>query len=357
MPEQRNSHERDGLTVRPRIPVIKPPSVAHRRPSYRSAMSTVAKRGARRVIDVVASTLGWILGPALRGLAMQRGKLPRFQKVSDRFGYQLRSTHYYEPAYALADLPADTKVERTLPGVEWNEAGQLELLASCRFGDELAAFPLGHQGPTTFGYRNRMFEFGDAEMLYNVIRLARPARLIEVGCGSSTLMAQAAIRANRRDDPEYRCDHVCIEPYENHWLESLDVTVERERIEHLDLDRFSALAADDIVFIDSSHVVRPFGDVLRLYQEILPLAATGVWVHIHDIFTPRDYPETWLREYRYLWNEQYLVESFLAFNDQFEVVSALNFLHHHYPDELHRACPMLGTHRDHEPSSLWLRRV
>lgn len=320
-------------------------------------MSTVAKRGARRVIDLVASAAGWILGPVLRVLAMQRGKLPRFQEVSDRFGYQLRSTHYYEPAYALADLPTVTVGERDLPGIEWNEAGQLELLARCHFGEELQAFPLDPPGTTSFGYRNRMFEFGDAEMLYNVIRLARPERLIEVGCGSSTLIAQAAIRANQREDPEHRCDHVCIEPYENDWLESLDVAVERERVERVDLDRFSALAAGDIVFIDSSHVIRPYGDVLRLHQEVLPRLAPGVWVHVHDIFTPRDYPEPWLREQRYLWDEQYLVESFLAFNDRFEVVSALNWLHHHHPDELHRACPVLGGHPDHEPSSLWLRRV
>ena len=320
-------------------------------------MSSGATRLARRILDLVASALGWILGPALRVVAMQRGRLPRFQAVSDRFGYQLRATHYHEPTYADADLPAVTTVERSLPGVAWNETGQLALLESCRFADELRAIPLDATGPGTFGYRNPMFGFGDAEMLHNVIRLARPARVIEIGSGQSTLVAVAALRANRADDPSHACEHVCIEPFENPWLESLDVTVVRERVERVDLDRFAELTAGDVLFVDSSHVIRPFGDVLRIYQEILPNLAPGVWVHVHDVFTPRDYPEAWLREHRYLWDEQYLLESFLAFNDRFEVVAALNWLHHHHPDALHRACPVLGAHPDHEPSSFWLRRT
>lgn len=319
-------------------------------------MSTRLKRCVLPILDLVASALGWILGPGLRVVALQRWRLPRFQAVSDRFGYQLRSTHYHEPCYSLADLPAVTAVERALPTLELNEPGQLALLARCRFGDELAAVPIDPGGPGTFGYRNKLFGFGDAEMLYNIIRLERPARLIEVGCGFSTLMAQAAIGSNRNDDDAYQCDHVCIEPFENPWLEPLDVTLVRERVEFLGLEQFDALAAGDIVFIDSSHVLRPFGDVLRLYLEILPRLAPGVLVHVHDIFTPRDYPEPWLRDQRFLWNEQYLLEAFLAFNDEFEVVSALNWLHHHHADELHQACPMLGRHPEHEPSSFWMRR-
>jgi hypothetical protein len=190
--------------------------------------------------------------------------------MGDRFGFQLRSTHYYEPTYALADLPADTADDRPLPAVDLNEAGQLALLERCTFGDELRAIPLDPPGPARFGYRNDMFGFGDAEMLYNIIRLERPARLIEIGCGQSTLMAEAAIAANRRDDEGYACEHICVERSRRRgWRPSASREV-RDRVERLDLELFGHQSA-------TAHPVhrqlahrRPFGDVVGVPRDRAP---------------------------------------------------------------------------------------
>src|SRR5262249_33961193 len=156
----------------------------------------------------------------------------------------------------------------------------------------------------TFHIRNPSFEGGDAEYFYSIIRSKKPARIIEVGSGYSTLLASQAIRANQQEIPGYTCQHVCIEPYESPWLESAGVTVIRRRVEELEQPIWRELGCNDLLFIDSSHVIRPQGDVLFEYLEVLPSLAPGVIVHIHDIFTPRDYPDRWLVDEVRFWNEQ-----------------------------------------------------
>lgn len=306
--------------------------------------------------DLLATATILLLAPVLKFLSRYRVSLPRAQGMMDRIGAQVRSSHYYEPTYADSDLPSETQQERPLPGLDLNAEGQLALLAQFSFQEELRAIPLDKSRPDSFGYRNNMYSFGDAEILYNMIRLMKPRRMIEIGSGNSTLMARLAIDANLREDPGYRCAHFCIEPYEMPWLEGTGVTVLRQRVEQVDLEFFDALAVNDILFIDSSHVIRPFGDVLREFHEIVPRLAPGVLVHVDDVFTPRDYPDHWLRRERRLWNEQYLLESFLAFNSSFEVVCASNWLKHNHRDEFLRACPMMAHDPAQEPGNFWFRR-
>jgi predicted O-methyltransferase YrrM len=305
--------------------------------------------------DFGAVAFGTIVAPALRFIARRRGSMPRFQKLADKAGFQLRSNHYYEPTYSETDLPADTQVERSIPGLDLNEAGQLELLAKCKFAADLQSIPLEKPDKRSFGYHNNMYSFGDAEMLYNMVRIHKPKRIIEVGSGQSTLMAREAIKAVRKIQPDYQCHQTCIEPYEEEWLESV-ATVIRKRVEKVDLAIFDQLEAGDFLFIDSSHVIRPFGDVLREIHEIIPRMKPGVVIHVHDIFTPRDYPEAWLRHLRRLWNEQYLLEAFLAFNSSYEVICATNWLKHTHSEALFAACPMLGRHPESEPGAFWFRR-
>jgi hypothetical protein len=88
-----------------------------------------------------------------------------------------------------------------------------------------------------------------------MIRLKKPKRIIEIGSGHSTKIAQIAISKNSELNQNYTCNHICIEPYEMPWLEKLKVNVIREKVE--DLDFFNILEKDDILFIDSSHIIRP----------------------------------------------------------------------------------------------------
>ncbi len=307
--------------------------------------------------DAAASLLGSLVTPGLRFIARHRLLLPRFQKLADRHGFQIRSIHYYEPTYAESDLPLITTGERALPGVFMNGPAQMALLAEFNFAEELRAIPLDKPCPNAFGYRNNMYSFGDAELLYNMIRLKKPHNIIEVGCGNSTLIGLLAIAANKRDDKEYSCHYTCIEPYEVPWLESTGVTVLRKKVEDIDLSVFTVLQPNDILFIDSSHVIRPYGDVLYELHQIIPNMAAGVLIHIDDIFTPRDYPEKWLRQQRRLWNEQYLLESFLAFNTEYEIICASNWLANNHAEAFLRACPMMVHKPGHQPGAFWIRRI
>jgi hypothetical protein len=120
---------------------------------------------------------------------------------------------------------------------------------------------------------------------------------------------------------------------------------------------FGKLERNDILFIDSSHVIRPQGDVLFEYLELLGSLKSGVIIHIHDIFTPRDYLERWVLDESKLYNEQYLMEAFLSYNDQFRIIGSLNHLWHHHRGKLGQVCPILLKQAPkYEPGSFWLVR-
>ncbi|ANU08617.1 class I SAM-dependent methyltransferase [Paraurantiacibacter namhicola] len=306
-----------------------------------------------RLADLFLALLVRLIAPLLRAACRRPADFPALQKAADRARVQLRSTHYYHPTYADADLPADVTQPRDLPGLDLDEAGQLALLERFDYAEELSQFAAAPQPGLAFHYGNGNFGEGDADALYAMIRTLKPRRLVEIGSGFSTRMAAAAIAHAARTDDAYRCDHTCIEPYEMRWLEELGVNVVRERVEDVDRGIFDSLQAGDMLFIDSSHVIRPFGDVLTEYQRIIPRLAKGVVVHVHDVFTPRDYPERWLREERRLWNEQYLLETMLAHSPRYRVLLALNWLHHAHPERAAAAFPGLARRPDAEPGSLW----
>ena len=263
--------------------------------------------------------------------------------------------HYYEPMFNSRHLRHALDDDRELPGLDWNEAEQLRLLSQMNFSDEIRG-RWDEAGPfPQFYIRNGGFESGDAEYWYSIIRRFKPVRIIEIGSGNSTLVARQAIAQNQAEDDAYRCHHICIEPYEAPWLESTGVEVLRRRVEEVDMALFGTLGAGDILFIDSSHVIRPQGDVLTEFLQILPRLASGVVVHVHDIFSPRDYSSNAIVNEVSFWNEQYLLEAFLTHNREWGIIGAVNFLHHRHYSELKKVCPYLEESR--EPGSFYLRRA
>lgn len=295
----------------------------------------------------------WIL-KAVRRAGMER--LPRVRSLLRRIGVFPVRAHYYEPMFDFSQLGKPLGDDRSLPGVDLNVAGQLELLKRFDYAAELSELPVLPAGDGVFCYENGWYGTGDAEFLYSIIRLMRPRRIIEVGSGYSTLAAIQALRRNLEEGAPL-CTHVCIEPYERPWLESKGVTVLRARLEDIGVEQFRELQANDILFVDSSHVIRPQGDVLKEMLEILPILNPGVLVHFHDVFTPRDYPADWLEEKVLLWNEQYLLEAFLSCNREFEIIGALDFLTHHHFDSVAAKFPILAAKGPSAaPGAFWLRR-
>jgi hypothetical protein len=282
-------------------------------------------------------------------------KFPHCKKTLLNVGVFPIHNHYYEPQFDYRNMKYPFSQERILPGIDWNVNGQLKMLDGLCFAQELASIPIEKTDTLEFYMHNVLFGPGDAEYWYQLIRAIKPRRIYEIGSGNSTLMAIKAIYKNTEEDPNYGCKHVCIEPYEMPWLEKTGVSIIRQKIEDVDIRFFSDLEENDILFIDSSHMIRPQGDVLFEYLELLPSLNRGVIVHMHDIFSPRDYPEQWLEYDVKFWNEQYLLEAFLSHNCSWKIIGALNYLHHHQYDRLKSVAPFLAPER--EPGSLYIQRV
>jgi hypothetical protein len=298
----------------------------------------------------------FILTPVLIVLGRAPRRFPITQRVLDRARVSVLRHHYYSPAVIPSDIARPLDVPRPLPGIDMNAEGQLSLIQEFHYTDELLRIPLEQTRDDAYAYHNGSFESGDGEMLYNVVRHFKPKRIVEIGCGQSTLMALLAEKQNQRNNQGYSCQHICVEPYEQPWLENTGVEVIRTRAEHVDPGIVASLEENDILFIDSSHVIRPQGDVLHEYLFLLGLLRPGVIVHAHDIFTPRDYPKEWVIAERRLWNEQYLLEAFLSFNRDFEILAAVNYLSHEHREKLAAACPVLVRETGREPGSFWFRR-
>lgn len=308
------------------------------------------------VVDVLVAPFvyvaAWLL-KNLRRAGVQR--LPLCKRALLNVGVFPVRNHYYEPRFDYRDTATDSASLRGLPGIDWDVAGQLAMLERLTFASELQELVQHPTEAPEFSFDNDQFQAGDAEYWYQVIRAVKPKRIIEVGSGNSTLMAISAIGRNKQDDPGYACEHTCIEPYEMPWLEKTGVTVLRKKVETVELSFFSRLQEDDILFIDSSHIIRPEGDVLFEYLELLPLLNTGVIVHVHDIFSPRHYPEEWLRDRVWFWNEQYLLEAFLTHNESWKIIGALNYLHHNHYEKLRSVAPFLTPLRS--PGSFYLQKT
>jgi len=265
--------------------------------------------------------------------------------------------NYYEPLVnPKKHLKKNLRIDRILRGIDWNIDKQLDILHQFNFQEELKKIPLEKQNDTEYFYNNSMYASGDSEYLYCMVRHFKPKKIIEIGSGNSTLMAINAIQKNELENTEYKCHHICIEPYEQPWLEKVDVELRREKVEDISLSMFSILGENDILFIDSSHIIRPQGDVLFEILEILPSLKPGVIIHIHDIFTPKDYLNEWIFQDKKLWNEQYLLEAFLSFNTSFEIIGAINYLSHNYRELFEEKFPIFKSQEGREPAAFWIRR-
>jgi hypothetical protein len=282
----------------------------------------------------------------------------------NRFNLHLVRRHYYSPIPDRADL-ADSywSLISDLPGVDVNESAALNLLDTAfppYFDEFRSTFGL-HQVPGSddFYLVNGSFMAVDAHVYYAFIRAYDPARIVEVGAGNSTRVASRALLRNRERTGR-NAQYTVVEPYPSPGVRDLEgiSSFRQNKVQDVDLSTFTSLGPNDILFIDSSHVLRSGGDVQYLYLEVLPRLSPGVLVHIHDVSLPKHYPRVYFDNGTY-WNEQYLLQAFLAFNSRFEVLWPGNYLMVKHGDRLLRAIPEITDMRreypSSEPSSFWMR--
>jgi hypothetical protein len=266
----------------------------------------------------------------------------------ERHGFHVTPVHFYEPIPDTQSLPETLWSQPSeLAGVNMNDSTQLDLLRShfSKFRDEYNNLPV--EPPPG---QKRPFRGVDALVAYCMIRHFQPELIAEVGSGWSSLVLGQVAAKNKNSAL------ICIDPFPSDVLRKgfpgLRSLIEK-KIQDIDLEFFSQLDSGDVLFIDSSHAVKIGGDVNYLFLEVLPRLRPGVIVHVHDIFLPFEYRRAWvLDEFRF-WTEQYILQAFLTFNSQFEVLLANSYLNHYHQPELKAAFPGLSSWAG---GSFWMRR-
>jgi hypothetical protein len=233
--------------------------------------------------------------------------------------------HYYSPIPSMEEIKRDEERifsnPQTLPGVDLNVEGQIALLD--RLQHFYASFPFKNQRTEglRFYLENRVFGGVDAVFLFAMLRHVRPGKVVEIGSGhSSCLMLDTndlflgGTTSFTFIDPNPEALRSLLTNGDEDRIQMIPT-----RVQEIKLDTFAALNAGDVLFVDSSHVSKVGSDVNYIFFEVLPSLKSGVYVHIHDVHYPFEYPREWVYAGR-AWNEAYLLRAFLQYNDSFQIV-------------------------------------
>lgn len=267
--------------------------------------------------------------------------------------------HYYSPIPDPEQVRARAvelffRQHHELPGLDLNFPRQEELLRL--FVPFYAEQPWDEQpgARCRYGFANDQYGHADALFLYFVLRHAQPRRVIEVGTGWSTcamldvddLFLGGALEILSIDPDPSRL-RARMRPGDER-----RVTIVERPVQDVPLDTYDALTAHDVLFIDSTHVLKTGSDVNHLMFEVLPRLRSGVWVHVHDVAYPFEYPEEWVLEGR-AWNEAYAWRAFLQYNAAFEIQVMNTCLEFLQPDWFREHMPLCLKNVG---GSVWLRR-
>lgn len=265
--------------------------------------------------------------------------------------------HYYSPIVNLENIrKRENQIwnkDHKTAGIDLNTEAQLELIKILSKYYPEQPFKAEKQENLRFNFLNNYYSFTDGIILYSLIRHLKPKRIIEIGSGYSSAVMLDTNEIFLNNSIQF----TFIEPLPdrlNNLLshkEHNSATILEKEVQTVSLEIFKTLEAGDILFIDSSHVIKTGGDVNFLIFEVLPLLKTGVLVHFHDIYYPFEYPKEWV--YKGLnWNETYTLRAFLMYNSDFEIILFSDYLHK-FHSEAFEGMPL--TYKA-TGSNLWLRK-
>ena len=295
--------------------------------------------------------------PLLGDLAEAR-RLLRARRAT---GFVMESTpgHFGSPIPALKEIRSREAqvfaVPGSVPGVDLRGDAQLALVRRLAAFAADQPFTAQETPGRRYWFENSLFSYGDGLVLHCLLRHLRPRRLVEVGSGFSS--AVILDTDELFGDGSLSCTF--IDPFPQRLRGLLRPEDDRRHevvtqfVQQVPLSLFEELGADDVLFIDSSHVSKVGSDVNHLLFEVLPRLAPGVVVHVHDVFYPFEYPREWIYQGR-AWNENYLLRAFLMFNAAFEIEIFNSYLAQFHAEEMAASMPLWAK----KPGgSLWLRRV
>jgi len=236
-----------------------------------------------------------------------------------------------------------------MPGIGWQMDRYEALLR------DLLPFLAEFTPPQGFIWGNGMYGPVEAEILHAMVRRYKPKRIVELGSGFTSLIIGAACRKNASEGQ--LCRYVAFDPFPREFvklgIDGMD-SLEPVGATAVRAEEFEALADGDLLFVDTTHTVKVGGDVNRVMLEVLPTLSRGVFVHVHDIFLPYEYPRGFF-ENQCFWQEQYLLQALLAENPNFEVVLPVSAIARERPDLIKTLIPCHEP--PYGPGAFWMRRT
>ena len=265
-----------------------------------------------------------------------------FHRFMSRRGVIVLPAHYYSCVPEIRELERTQHLWRKrseMPGVNCDVDDQVAALRRI-----CAPYQNEYAGNKTYVQATAAgsgpgYGYVEAQALHGFIRHHKPRRVVEVGSGVSTRCSLAALELNRRETGQL-ASMTCIVPFPFRWLrDTTEVTLVPTRVQEVAMEVFVRLGENDLLFIDSSHMVKPGSDVNFLVLEVLPRLRPGVLVHVHDIFFPFDYPKDLMRTFLYAGGENSLLRAFLINNAQARIIFAMSMLHYDRPEVLKEIFP------------------
>jgi hypothetical protein len=242
--------------------------------------------------------------------------------------------HYYSVIPSAEDLTNTDLDKEILGGVNLNEQGQIALFQQIKTNyNALPKYSDQKTPGLRYHYNNQSYDYGDSTFLHLMLRHINPNKIIEIGSGfsSSVMLDTNELFWNNSKNITF------IEPYPELLFSLLNEQDKKnhtfviEKLQNVNLNVFDELQPGDVLFIDSTHVSKLGSDVNFYLFEVLPRLKSGVYIHIHDIFYPFEYPKIWLDSGVY-WNELYMLKAFLQYNENFKIKLFPDFLFKKHPD-------------------------
>ncbi len=266
--------------------------------------------------------------------------------------------HFYSPVVSIKEARQEwprLSRERVPSAVDLNIGKQSKLFK--RLVPYFLDFPFAKTKTEGMRYYfgNNSYGYQDGIIYWSLINHLKPNRIVEVGSGFSSALALDAI-----DILKLPTLATFIDPYPELARAVTAPLSDRHRIlpirvQDLDLDIIRQLRKNDILFIDSSHVVKTGSDVHFIITEILPQLQPGVVIHFHDIFYPFEYIVPWIFNQNHSWNESYFIHALLMYNRRFEIMFFNDLMRRKIPKQIFDMAPaQCELFANSVPGSLWL---
>ena len=290
-------------------------------------------------------------------------------RIFNDHGFNVTQTHdFYSP------LPSVSALEKTIH--RWSKSSEL-IGIDYRLSDMKAKLrdllskhraeyqrKVKHKEISAKGY-GPGFPVLDAMLLYSMVRDRKPQRYLEIGSGVSTYYCRLAAEENLREGN--KTEITCIDPYPQSALVNIpEVNIIKKEVQDAGTSDFERLNPGDILFIDSTHIVKLDGDVPFLYLEVLPRVKKGVIIHVHDIHFPYNspYPHQYYvfgKKRPVFWTEAMLLQAFLSFNDAYRIMLSIPLIRH-FDEPLLKALvpgyiPVDLQDASTHAGSIWIERI